>query len=161
MGPMRIGRPRKCLKQECRVYMCTGRCIRSKNHRGVCYCRFHVPRKNEGTDEGNGETPSSSNVGNTEPNGEVVSQHLKAELEEKEAELQRAKMDNSCLAADFQGLKAELEEKEAELQLAKMDNICQAVDFQARLTANSKPWRQSAFGDLEHWASRGCVREYD
>ena len=64
-------------------------------------------------------------------------------------------MYNSCLAADFQGLKAELE-----LQLAKMDNICQAADFQARLTANSKPWRQSAFGDLEHWASRGCVREY-
>ena len=75
-----------------------------------------MPRKNEGTDEGNGETPSSSNVGNTEPNGEVVSQHLKAELEEKEAELQRAKMDNSCLAADCQGLKAELKEKEAELE---------------------------------------------
>ena len=86
---------------------------------------------------------------------------LTVALEVKEAELKRAKMDNSCLAADFQGLKAELEEKEAELQLAKMDNICQAADFQARLTANSKPWRQSAFGDLEHWASRGCVRDYD
>ena len=40
---------------------------------------------------------------------------LKVALEVKEAELKRAKMDNSCLAADFQGLKAELEEKEAEL----------------------------------------------
>ena len=45
---------------------------------------------------------------------------LKVALEVKEAELKRAKMDNSCLAADFQGLKAELEEKEAELQRAKL-----------------------------------------
>ena len=55
---------------------------------------------------------------------------LKVAIEVKEAELKRAKMDNSCLAADFQGLKAELEEKEAELKRAKMDNSCLAVDFQ-------------------------------
>ena len=86
---------------------------------------------------------------------------LKVALEEKEARLKRAKMHNSCLAADFQGLKAELEEKEAELQRAKMDNRYQEAEFQARLTANSQQWRQLAFGDLEHWASRGCVLEYD
>ena len=39
---------------------------------------------------------------------------LKVALEEQEARLKRAKMHNSCLAADCQGLKAELEEKEAE-----------------------------------------------
>ena len=55
---------------------------------------------------------------------------LKVALEVKEAELKRAKMHNSCLAAAFQGLKAELEEKEAELQRAKMDNSCLAADFQ-------------------------------
>ena len=44
----------------------------------------------------------------------------KVALEEKEARLKRAKMYNSCLAADCQGLKEELEEKDAELQRAKM-----------------------------------------
>ena len=39
----------------------------------------------------------------------------KVALEVKEAELKRAKMDNSCLAADFQGLKVELEETKAKL----------------------------------------------
>ena len=38
--------PRRC-GESCRVYMCSKRCARSKNHQGECACKYHRRAKNE------------------------------------------------------------------------------------------------------------------
>ena len=84
---------------------------------------------------------------------------LKRKLEEKEAELKRAKMHNSCLVADCQGLKAQLEKTEAELHRANMRNSCLAADCQG-LKAELKE-KEAELEDKEAELTRMFVCDWE